>query len=188
MTENVILKTIDIGEGKRVFVALKLAIKTPDDALEKFIMIEANEITLDIKSDGESGFSIIFSGLANMVGEALLAEENAFAFATRIRIFRKAAVPPISANIIEKMMNDAITKRCGDDFAGDGIVDDKSDAAARLITTTDDAVTEKENIFYVIDFETMLIDSFAFAFASDFISAPKLTKQKFGKARILGHD
>ncbi len=188
MAENVVFEAIDIRKGKWVFVALKLAIKAPDDTLEKFIMIKANEITLDIKSDGEGGLSIIFSGLANMVGEALLAEENAFAFATRIRIFRKAAVPPISADIIEKMMNDAITKWCGDDFAGDGVVDDKSDAAARLITTADDTVAEEENIFYIVNFETMLIDSLAFAFAGNFVGAPKLTEQKFGKARILGHD
>lgn len=188
MAENIILKAIDIGEGKRVFIALKLTIKAPDDTLEKFIMIKANEIALDIESDGEGRFGIILGGLADMMGEALLTEEDAFAFAARIRILRKATIPPIGADIMEKMVDDAITKRCGDDFAGDWVVDDKGDTTAGLITAADNTVTEEKNIFYIVNFETMLIDGFAFAFASDFVSTPKFTKQKFGKARILGHD
>lgn len=120
-----------------------------------------------------------------MMSEAFLAVEGAFALATRIRIGNEAAIPPIGATVIKKMMNDAIAKRCGDDFADDGIVDNKSDAAARFIETTDDAIAEVDDVFHSVELETMLVDGVLFAFSGGFVSIPKFMKEKLFETVIF---
>lgn len=75
-----------------------------------------------------------------MVCEALLAIECTFAFAARIGIGDETTVPPFSATIIKKMMNDAVAKGCGDDFANDGVMNDESDAATRFIKAAHNAI------------------------------------------------
>ncbi len=64
-----------------------------------------------------------------MMREAFLSKKRTFANATRVRIGDKMPIPPVGAKIIEEMMYDAISKWCGDDLAGDGIVDNEGDAA-----------------------------------------------------------
>ena len=66
--------------------------------------------------------------------EAALSEEGTLRFAAGVGIIDEVSVPPISADIIDKMMDDAITERGGDDFADDGIADDEGDAAAGAIS------------------------------------------------------
>lgn len=165
----------------RIDIALKLAVETPDDTLIKFAMAKANEIALNIHRNGESGLGVVLGGLADVGGEALLTIEDTFALATGIRIRAESVVPPFGGEIIEEVMDDAITERGGDDFAGDGIVNDEGNAAARDIDATNDTVTKKADVFHIINFETVFVDGFTLAFAGDFVSAPKFTKQIFFK-------
>lgn len=121
------------------------------------------------------------SGAADVLLETLLAEEDAFVLATRIRIDDETAVPPVGAEIIEKMMDYAVAKRRSDDLANDRIVDDKSDTAAGLIMMMNHAFAEGDDVFHVVEFETMLVDSIALAFAGGFVGAPELDGEKFAE-------
>lgn len=103
-------------------------------------MAEADEIALDIKGDREGGLSVILGDATDMAGETLLTVEDALFLATGVRIRAETLVPPFGANIIEEMMDDAVAERCGDNLAGDGVVYDESDAAARSIIAAQDAV------------------------------------------------
>ncbi len=47
-------------------------------------MTEAEKVALNIERDGESGLGVIFGDFADVVGEALLAIEDAFVFAARV--------------------------------------------------------------------------------------------------------
>lgn len=188
MAANIILEAVDIGKGKWVLVALKLAIKPPDDAFEKFVMIKTNEIALDIESNRKGGLSVVFCNLTDVMSEAFLTKKYTFAFATRIRIFTKAAIPPVGADVVKKMVNDAITKWSGDDFTGNWFVDDESYTSAGLITATNNTVSEKKDVFHVINLEAMFVNGFALAFAGDLVSTPEFAEQEFFKTRILRHD
>ncbi len=103
-------------------------------------MIKTNKITLNIKSDGEGGFGIIISDLTGVLSETLLPVEDAFTFTARIRIGAKTTIPPVSAKIIEKMMDNAVAEGCSDDFSSNWVVNNKGNAAAWLVTFADNAV------------------------------------------------
>lgn len=131
----------DVGCG--VGVIFELTVETPADTLVKFAVVEAHEVALDVEFDDEGGAGVILGCAANVGGEALLAEESAFADAAGIGIDDEAAIPPAGADVIEKVVNDAVAERGGDDFADDGITDDESDAAAGFVAALDDAVAEE---------------------------------------------
>ncbi len=120
-----------------------------------------------------------------MMSEALLTIEGTFALAARVGVGDETSIPPIGANIIEKMMNDAVTKRCGDNFTDDGVVNDKSDAATGLIKMTQNTITQVDDIFHGIEFEAVLVDSMFFAFSGGFVSVPEFVEEKPGEATIL---
>lgn len=125
-------------------VIFELALETPANALVEFVMIEAHKIALDVEFDDEGRASVIFSGTADVSGETLLAEEGALADAAGVGVDEKAAVPPVGADVVKEVVDDAVTKRGGDDFADDGIVDDEGDATAGFVAALDDTVA-KEN-------------------------------------------
>ncbi len=104
--------------------------------------------------------------LGDMTQNTLFGIQCAFTFATRIRVRNKTAVPPISANIVEKMMNDAIAKRCSDDFTNNWIAHDEGDAASGAIMTSGGGMTEVNNVSHSIEFETVFVNRMAFALAS----------------------
>lgn len=169
------------------YVTLELAVETPVNPFDELAVAEVDEVTFDIEDDGEGGLSVIESGLADVLGEALLAEEDAFAEAAGVGVSDEAAVPPVGADIEEEVVNDAITEGRSDDLADDWIVDDESDAAARAVMAADDTIAQGDDIFHVVEFETMLVDGFAFALAGDFVGAPKLLEQEIAK-RWAAHD
>lgn len=150
--------TADIIIGVGEFAVEKLLFKTPEDASVEEIMVKAHEITLDVEFDGEGLASVVFGDLADVMGEALLAVECAFADATRIRIGAKAAVPPAGANIEEEMMNHAVAEGRSDNFTDDGVMDDKGDATAGFIVMTNEAVAEINDIFHGIELELVFVD------------------------------
>ena len=130
----------DVRSG--VGVIFELAVETPADAFVEFAVVEAHEVALNIEFDDESGAGVILGGAADMSGEALLAEEGAFADTTGIGVDNEAAVPPAGTNVIKEMMNDAIAEGGGDDFADDGIADDEGDTAAGLVTALDNTIAK----------------------------------------------
>ncbi len=87
----------------RVLIAgvMKLSIETPESTGKKFVMLEAHEITLNVKFDGEGGNVVILGSATQMMGETFLAVERAFVATARIRISNKMAIPPITTKVIE---------------------------------------------------------------------------------------
>lgn len=168
-----------------VGVIFELAVETPTNTFVKFVMVEAHKIALDIEFDDEGGASVIFGGAADVGGEALLAEESAFADATRIGVDEEAAVPPVGTNIIEEVMDDAIAERGSDDFADDGVVDNEGDAAARFVAALDDTVAEENQVFHIVEFKAMLVDGFAFTLTSAIISVPKFAKEEIFETGVM---
>lgn len=130
----------DVRSG--VGIIFELAVKTPTNTFVKFAVVETHEVALNIEFDDESGTGVILGGTADMSGEALLAEEGAFADAARIGVDNEAAVPPAGANVIKEMMYDAIAEGGGDDFADDGVADDEGDTAAGFVTALDNTVAK----------------------------------------------
>lgn len=138
----------DVGNGVRIIS--ELAVKSPADAFVELAVVEAHEISLDVELDDEGGASVIFRGAADVSGETLLVEEGAFADTTGVRVDDEPAVPPIGADVIKEVMNDAVAEWGGNDFADDWIADDEGDATAGFITALDDAVAEKNEVFHVV--------------------------------------
>ena len=128
---------------------------------------------MDVEGNGESGLLVVFGDFGDVVGKALLTIEDAFFFATGVRIDAKTAVPPFGTHVKEKMMNDAVTKWGSDHLASNWVMDDKSNATVGLIATTKDAVAQENNIFHIVELKTVFVDGFAFAFAGGLIGAPE---------------
>ncbi len=103
-------------------------------------MAKTDEIALDVEGDGESRLLVVFGDFGDVVGKALLTIEDAFFFATGVRIDAKTAVPPFGTHVKDKMMNDAVSKWGSNDFTGNRVMDDKSNATVGLIAATKDAV------------------------------------------------
>ena len=186
VANDLILLEIVVGQGLWIDAALKLVVKPPEDALVKFLMAEADKITLNIEGDDKSWLSVIAGGEAEVMSEALLAIEDAFADATRVRIGNEAAVPPTSVEIVEKMVNDAVAEGSGDNLARDGVVDDKSYATVGPIDAADDAVAQELNVLHVVELEAVLVDGLTLTLAGDFVGTPELLEQKVFKTR--GHN
>lgn len=129
---------------------------------------------MNVKSDGEGWFLVIFCDLGDVVGKALLTIEDTFFFATGVRIDAKTAVPPFGTHVKEKMMNDTVTKWGSDNLASNWVMDDKSNATVGLIATTKDTVAQENNIFHIVELKTVFVDGFAFAFAGGLVGAPEL--------------
>lgn len=146
----------DVGRGMRLVA--ELAFETPENAPEKEFVVEAHEVTLDVEFDGKGGFGIIIGGAADVGGEALLAVEGAFILAAGIGVGDKAAIPPIGADIEEEVVDDAVAKGGGDDFADDRVMNDEGDAAAGLVVMADEAVAEIDNIFHGVKFKLVLVN------------------------------
>lgn len=181
----IIFFVIDRDMRSGVGVIFELAVETPTNALVKFVVVEAHKITLDVEFDDESRAGVIFGGTADVGGEALLAEESTFADATRVRVDEEAAVPPVGANIVKKVMDDAVTKGSGDDFADDGIVNNEGDAATGFVAALNDAVAEENQVFHIVELEAVLVDSFALAFTGTIISVPKFAEEKVLEASVM---
>lgn len=164
-----------------------MTIETPSDAFVELLVIETDEITLNIERDGEGRLSEVLSGAANVLLETLLAKKYTLVFATGIRIDDEAAVPPVGAEIVEKMMDYTVTKRRSDDLPNDRIVDDESDAAAGLIIVMNHALAEGDDVFHVVELETVLVDSIALAFAGGFVGAPEFDGEKLTET-LDAHD
>ncbi len=113
---------------------------------------------MDVEFDRESLASIVLGDLANVVSEAFLAVKCTLADAAGIRISTKTAIPPFRADIEEEMMNHAVAKGGGNNFADDWVVNDEGDAAAGFVVMTDEAVAEIDNIFHGVKFKLVLVD------------------------------
>ena len=107
------------------------------------------------------------------MGEAFLAVERAFAFAAGVRVRDKTTVPPIGADIIEKMMHDAVAKGCGNDFANHWVAYDESHTAAGFVIAAHNAVAQVDSIFHGIELVAVFVHGMAFAFARSVIGYPK---------------
>lgn len=129
---------------------------------------------MDVEGNGESGLLVVFGDFGDVVGKALLTIEDAFFFATGVRIDAKTAVPPFGTHVKEKMVNDTISEWGGDNLASNWVMDDKSNATVGLIATTEDAVAQENNIFHIVELKTVFVDGFAFAFAGGLVGAPEL--------------
>lgn len=114
--------------------------------------------------------------------ETLLSEEDTLILAARIGIYDETAVPPVGAEIVEEVMDNAIAEGCCDDLANDGIVDDEGNAATGAIMMMNHALTERDDILHVVEFETVLVDGITLAFAGSFVSTPKFNGEEFAKA------
>ncbi len=66
-------------------------------------------------------------------------------------------------------MDDAVNERGSDDFASDGVVNNKGDAATRVVGASDNRVAEADEVFEIVSFEIMLVLSLAFAADAGFI-------------------
>lgn len=176
-----------LGEAANVVLEVgairmeKLLLKAPKHAAIEEIVLQAHEITLNVEFSNHGGAGIILGHLAEMVGKPLLAIKCAFAFATGVGVRNKPPVPPVGADIKEEMMDDAVAKRSGHDLANDRIMDDEGDAAAGVITVAQHTFAEIENVFHVVEFETVLVDGETLAFAGGKISAPKFVAEKIAK-------
>lgn len=175
----------DVVFGIREFAMEKLSFETPEDASIEEVVVEAHEIALNVELDGESLASVVFGDLADMMGKTFLSIEGAFADATGVGIGAEATVPPLGADIKKKVVNDAVAERGGDDFTDDGVMDDKGDAATGFVVMADETVAEINNVFHGVEFELMLIDGLAFAFASDVVGNPKFMKKEFFKTIVI---
>ncbi len=107
------------------------------------------------------------------MGEAFLTIECAFALTARVRIGDKTTVPPIGADIIEKMMHDAVAKGCGNDFANHWVAYDESHTAAGFVIAAHNAVAQVDSIFHGIELVAVFVHGMAFAFARSVIGYPK---------------
>lgn len=146
----VVFFIVERDVGICVGVVFELTVEAPTNALVEFIMVEAHEIALDVEFDNEGGTGVVFGGAANVGGEALLAEEGAFADAAGVGVDDEATIPPIGADVIEEVVDDAVAEGRGDDLANDRIADDEGDAAAGRVAALDDAVAEINEIFHVV--------------------------------------
>lgn len=135
-TGDLVFKEVIRREGVRIDTTFELAVETPADTFVELVVAEADKITLDIERNREGRFLIVFSDFSDMVSEAFLTVEDTLFLTTRIGINAKTTVPPFGTDIKEEMVDDAVTERGSDDFAGDRVVHDKSDAAIRLVTAT----------------------------------------------------
>ncbi len=140
---------------------------------------------MDVKLDSEGGCVVIVGDLANVVKESFLAEEGAFVFTAGVGIGNEAAVPPVSTNIKEEMMNDTITKGGGDDFASDGVMNDKGNAATGFIIMLDNAIAEIDEIFHGVELEAMFVDSMLLAFAGSVVGLPEFVEKKISKTGLV---
>ena len=122
------------------------------------------------------------------MSKPLLAVKRAFAFTTGVGVRNKPPIPPVGADIKEKMMDHAVAKRSGHDLANDRIMDDEGDAATGVITVTQHTFAEIENVFHVVEFETVLVDGETLAFAGGKISAPKFVAEKIAKGIWGSHE
>ena len=176
-----------LGEAANVVLEVgtirmeKLLLKAPKHAAIEEIVLQAHEIALDIEFSNHGGAGVILGHLAEMVGEPLLAIKRALTLATGVGVRDKTPVPPVGADIKEEMMDDAVAKRSGHDLANDRIMDDEGDAAAGVITVAQHTFAEIENVFHVVEFETVLVDGETLAFAGGKISAPKFVAEKIAK-------
>ncbi len=139
---DLIFGEITRRECTGIDAVLELMVKTPNDTLAQLLVTETDKITLNVKGDCEGGLSVIVGDFTDVFGEALLAIEDAFAFATRVRIGAETLIPPIGGETIEKMVDDAVAKRSSNDFAGNRVVDDKSNAATGAINPTENAIAQ----------------------------------------------
>lgn len=175
---------VAVGTGAMI----KLAIEAPKYALIKELVVEAHEVTLDVEFDGISGNGVVVGGLADVMREAFLAIERALGFAARIGVGQETSIPPVGGDVIEEMMDNTVAKRRGNDFTSDGIMHDKSDAAAGFIIMAYEAIAEGDEIFHGVKFEAMFVDSFLFAAASVEIGCPEFVEEKSFVGVIIHED
>lgn len=114
--------------------------------------------------------------LAKVMCEALLTIERAFALAAGIRIGNETPVPPVRANIKEKMVYDAVAEGRGDDFANYGVANNEGDATARLIIAAHNTVAQVDSIFHGVELVAVFVDGMAFALARGIIGNPELVE------------
>ncbi len=104
-----------------------------------------------------------------MMGEAVDTVFCAFAFAAGVGVNDETAVPPIVNAIINPVMDDAVTKGGGENFADDWVVDDVGGAAGRAIGAVEEGVAEIDEISSFVDFEFVFVESATFSTATGFV-------------------
>lgn len=132
-------------------------------------MVQTNKVALEIALHDVGGNSAVVANTTHFTLEVFNTVECAFAFATRVGAGQKARTPPLVGVFNKKAVDDAVDKRGGDDFASDGVVDDKGDATAWVVGAGDNRITQADEIFEIIGFEIMLVHGFAFAADAGFI-------------------
>ena len=66
--------------------------------------------------------------------------KGAFAYTAGIGAGDKTRFPPHDGVFIEEVVDHAVYERSGEDFAGNWVVDNESDATARLVFTGEDSI------------------------------------------------
>ena len=95
---------------------------------------------------------------------------SSFTNAAGIAIGNEPPVPPAGDGIEKKMMDNAVTKRGGEDFSDDGFTGDESNAARGNVSAVDNSITEVDEVFEGVHLENMFVARGAFTFAGGEIS------------------
>ena len=157
-------------EGVVEFAALReLAIKTPEDAEVEAFAAEAHEVAAKVTLDDVSGSLTIEANATHFALEVVDTVEGAFAFATRVGAGEQASIPPEASVFEEKVVDNAVDKGGGENFAFDGMMDNKGDAAAGMVGASENSITEVNEIFKIVGLEAMLVGSLAFAVNTGFV-------------------
>ena len=119
------------------------------------------------------------------MSETFLAIECTFAFATRIRIRNKTAIPPISADIIEKMVHYTVAKGSCYDFSNYWVAHDKSHTTTGFIIATHDTVAQVDGIFHGIKFVAMLVYGMTFTLTGSVIGYPEFVEEKSSETSVV---
>lgn len=163
MTVEIVLRVLGVS---------KLASEAPENAHKEKVVAHAHEITLDVELDAEGGLGVVLGDAADVGGETLLGVERAFVDAARVGVGDKVAVPPVTAKVKKQVVDNAVAKGGGDDLADDGVADDKSHAAAGMVSAVDDMVAQETEIFDIAKFKTVFIDGVTFAATGVLVGDP----------------
>lgn len=83
------------------------------------------------------------------------------------------------------MMNYAVAKWRGDDFADNRVAYDKGDATARTVGAIQNSVAQKMETFDIAKLETVFVDGMALATPGVLVGDPEFVEQILSKTVIM---
>ena len=137
-----------------------MLVQAPDGALVEATTGKTHEVALDVELD-DIGVALEVAGdFAHVMVKATDAKISTFIIAAAVRIVDKATVPPATDVIEDEVVDDAVTEGGGENLANNGLLGDKGDTAARMITLGEDVAAELVDILYEMGFEFELVTGF----------------------------